>query len=88
MKRTALQNKQVFYKWLFGPEKFSGFSRNVSHLQKIYLVSILKVSFLLSSNLQTTCTNLIPGELTHILQAKRFAIIVKRRNAKWQFEET
>ena len=29
MKRPALQNKQVvLYEWLFGPEKFSGLSRN------------------------------------------------------------
>ena len=29
MKRPALQDKQVvLYEWLFGPEKFSGLSRN------------------------------------------------------------
>ena len=27
MKRPALQNKQAFYEWLFGPEKLSGLSR-------------------------------------------------------------
>ena len=36
MKRRALQKKRVeLYKWLFGPEKFSGLSRNEPQVRTV-----------------------------------------------------